>query len=248
MGIICELIGISMVDMIDFDKIEEEQEQKTETEKSLSVQNANVPEVATEKRTAESVIEEQRQKNYAEIAKSEKFQKRSTEIDARTVGAKLDKDDNEAYKQELENQYARYELNKKKEALDYRMKLERKTTKEKVKADVAIIKRETALKRYGYLYKPTKKEVLDENGNPLKDENGNIIYQEIPAKDFTPSKFINQTREFANWYNNLSTSMQKLIKTTLKIIFFGGLAAILVWLAVTGVKWLVDSGILVGAA
>lgn len=234
--------------MIDFDKLKQEQEQKIADEKSLSIQSANVPEVAAEKKTVESVIEEQRQKNYAQIAKNEEFQKRSTEIDARAVGAKLDKDDNEAYQQELENQYARYELDKKKEALDYRMKLERKTTKEKVKADVAIIKRETALKRYGYLYKPTRKEVLDENGNPMKDEDGNIIYQEIPAKDFTPSKFINQTREFTNWYNNLSTSMQKLIKTTLKIVFFGGLAALVVWLAVTGVKWLVDSGVLVGAA
>lgn len=237
-----------MIEMTDFDKLKQEQEQKIADEKSLSIQNANFPEVASEKKTVESVIEEQRQKNYAQIAKNEEFQKRSTEIDARAVGAKLDKDDNEAYQQELENQYARYELDKKKEALDYRMKLERKTTKEKVKADVAIIKRETALKRYGYLYKPTRKEVLDENGNPMKDEDGNIVYQEIPAKDFTPSKFINQTREFTNWYNNLSTSMQKLIKTTLKIVFFGGLAALVVWLAVTGVKWLVDSGVLVGAA
>ena len=32
MGIICELIGRSMVDMIDFDKMEQEQEQKTEQE------------------------------------------------------------------------------------------------------------------------------------------------------------------------------------------------------------------------
>ena len=232
--------------MTNFDEIEKEQEQKTESEKSVTVQNANVPEIATEKRTAESVIEEQRQKNYSEIAKNEKFQKRSTEIDARTVGAKLDKDDNEAYKQELENQYARYELDKKKEALDYRMKLERKTTKEKVKADVAEVKREIALQRYGYLYKPTKKEVLDADGNTVKDENGNVVYQEIPAKDFTPSKFINWTKEFANWYGNLSKSMQNVIKTTLKILFFGGIAALLIWGAVTGIKLLIDSGILVG--
>lgn len=235
-----------MVEMTNFDEIEKEQEQKTESEKSVTVQNANVPEIATEKRTAESVIEEQRQKNYSEIAKNEKFQKRSTEIDARTVGAKLDKDDNEAYKQELENQYARYELDKKKEALDYRMKLERKTTKEKVKADVAEVKREIALQRYGYLYKPTKKEVLDADGNTVKDENGNVVYQEIPAKDFTPSKFINWTKEFANWYGNLSKSMQNVIKTTLKILFFGGIAALLIWGAVTGIKLLIDSGILVG--
>lgn len=235
-----------MVEMTNFDEIEKEQEQKTESEKSVTVQNANVPEIATEKRTAESVIEEQRQKNYSEIAKNEKFQKRSTEIDARTVGAKLDKDDNEAYKQELENQYARYELDKKKEALDYRMKLERKTTKEKVKADVAEVKREIALQRYGYLYKPTKKEVLDADGNTVKDENGNVVYQEIPAKDFTPSKFINWTKEFANWYGNLSKSMQNVIKTTLKILFFCGIAALLIWGAVTGIKLLIDSGILVG--
>ena len=237
-----------MIEMTNFDEIEKKQKQKNESEKSLTAQTANVPEVTTEKRTAESVIEAQRQINYERISENKDFQERSAVIDTRAVGAKLDKADNETYQQELENQYARYELDKKKEALDYRMKLERKTTKEKVKADVAEVKRAIALQRYGYLYKPTKKEVLDADGNTVKDENGNVVYQEIPAKDFTPSKFINWTKEFANWYGNLSKSMQNVIKTTLKILFFGGIAALLIWGAVTGFKWLIDSGILVGVS
>ena len=56
-----------MVEMTNFDEIEKEQEQKTESDKSLTSQTAKVPEVATEKRTAESVIEAQRQ--YLSVSK-----------------------------------------------------------------------------------------------------------------------------------------------------------------------------------
>ena len=192
----------------------------------------------------DSIIESQREKNLRAISKNEDFQKASLMNDMRAVGAKLQEEENETWQHELENEYKQYELKKYKETLDYKTKKEKHIVKEKVKAEVAKQKYDIALARYGYLYKPQLKQICDDNGNPVLDKDGNPVTTVIPAKDFTPNKFINKTKELVNFYANLSDEIKKAICVTLKLVLIiGGIAIVGVGLKML-VDWLVGAGVL----
>lgn len=191
----------------------------------------------------ESIIADQHKKNLSVIAENEAFQKVALSNDLRSVGAKLQAEENQTWSDELENEYKRYELSKKKEALDYKTKLEKNIVKEEVKAEVANKKYSVAFARYGYLYKSQTKPVLDENGDPILDENGKPVTTTVPAKDFTPNKFINKTKELVVFYDNLSDEIKKVIWVSLKLVavglgivglYFGG-KALVGWLESIGI-------------
>ena len=191
----------------------------------------------------ESIIADQHKKNLAVIAENEAFQKVALSNDLRSVGAKLQAEENQTWNDELENEYKRYELSKKKEALDYKTKLEKNIVKDEVKAEVANKKYSVALARYGYLYKSQTKPVLDKNGDPVLDENGKPVTTTIPAKDFTPNKFINKTKELVAFYDNLSDEIKKVIWVSFKLLlvglgivglYFGG-KALINWLESVGI-------------
>ena len=191
----------------------------------------------------ESIIADQHKKNLAAIAENEDFKKVALSNDLRSVGAKLQAEENQTWNDELENDYKRYELSKKKEALDYKTKLEKNIVKEEVKAEVANKKYSVALARYGYLYKSQTKPVLDKNGDPVLDENGKPVTTTIPAKDFTPNKFINKTKELVAFYDNLSDEIKKVIWVSFKLVlvglgivglYFGG-KALVNWLESVGI-------------
>ena len=192
----------------------------------------------------DSIIEEQHKKNLAAIAQNEEFKRASMTNDMRAVGAKLQKAENDTWDAELANEYKRYELNKRKEALDYKTKLEKNITKEQVKAEVANKKYDVALARYGYLYKPQVKQILDENGEPILDENGKPMTKVIPAKDFTPNKFINKTKELVNFYDNLSSQVKKAIWVSLKLVLVAGGIVALVFGFKALIGYLEQAGIL----
>ena len=191
------------------------------------------------------IIEAQRAENLRKISESDVFKKKSAEVDVRKVNADLDKDANEVLSDELKNELDQYEIKKRKQALDYKQKLEKNVVKEEVKAEIASKRYETALKRYGYLYKPVYKDALDESGNPLLDEEGNKIKILVPNKDFTPNKFINRSKELANWYDNLSDTIKKAIWTTVKMSLFVGLGSLVIWLIIELFKKLAASGALI---
>lgn len=192
----------------------------------------------------DSIIESQREKNLRAISKNEDFQKASLMNDMRSVGAKLQEEENETWQHELKNEYKQYELKKLKETLDYKTKKEKHIVKEKVKAEVAKQKYDIALARYGYLYKPQLKQICDDNGNPVLDKDGNPVTTVIPAKDFTPNKFINKTKELVNFYANLSDEIKKAIWVTCKFILFVGVVAIVGVGLKMLIDWLVSVGVL----
>ena len=200
--------------------------------------------VPVEDISGDKIIEKQRKKNLAAIAQNENFQKAAMMNDLRSVGAKLQKQENNTWDEELENDYKRYELSKKKEALDYKTKLEKNIVKEQVKAEVSQKKYEVALARYGYLYKQQTKPVLDANGDPVVDENGKPVMQVIPAKDFTPNKFINKTKELVAFYDNLSDQVKKAIGVTFKLFLIAGGLTLLYFGIKAGINWLSTIGVL----
>lgn len=227
-----------MVEMPSIDKLKA----MTIVSEEESEQEEKLPANSTISR--DSIIESQREKNLRAISKNEDFQKASLMNDMRAVGAKLQEEENETWQHELENEYKQYELKKYKETLDYKTKKEKHIVKEKVKAEVAKQKYDIALARYGYLYKPQLKQICDDNGNPVLDKDGNPVTTVIPAKDFTPNKFINKTKELVNFYANLSDEIKKAIWVTLKLILIvGGIAVVGVALKML-VDWLVSAGVL----
>lgn len=205
-------------------------------------QEEKIPENSTISR--DSIIESQREKNLRAISNNEDFQKTSLMNDMRAVGAKLQEEENKTWEHELKNEYKQYELKKFKEALDYKTKKEKHIVKEKVKAEVAKQKYDIALARYGYLYKPQLKQICDDNGNPVLDKDGNPVTTVIPAKDFTPNKFINKTKELVNFYANLSDEIKKAIWVTCKFILFVGVVAIVGVGLKMLIDWLVSVGVL----
>lgn len=227
-----------MVEMPSIDKLKA----MTIVSEEESEQEEKLPANSTISR--DSIIESQREKNLRAISKNEDFQKASLMNDMRAVGAKLQEEENETWQHELENEYKQYELKKYKETLDYKTKKEKHIVKEKVKAEVAKQKYDIALARYGYLYKPQLKQICDDNGNPVLDKDGNPVTTVIPAKDFTPNKFINKTKELVNFYANLSDEIKKAIWVTCKLFLVVGVIAAIGVALKALVDWLVSAGVL----
>lgn len=190
------------------------------------------------------IISEAREHDLECISKNEEFQEKSLNINARDINSKLDKLGNEVLDREINNKYKQYQLKKLEEKLDYKTKKEKNLIKQEVKGEIAKKKYEIAYKRYGYLYKPTYKEVVDENGNVVLDDEGKPVMTTVPSKNFTPNKFINIMKEAANFWANLSTNTQKIIWTTIKFLILGGVASLVIWAMITIFQKLAQSGVL----
>lgn len=166
---------------------------------------------------AKAVVENQRKADLQAISENEEFKNASKLVNERKVYNELKKEANQIKDEELNREWEEYLLKKKKEAQDYRTKLEKNVIKQEVKADVYKKKREIAEKRFGYLYKD--------------------------MKDFTPSKALNRLKEFRNWYNNLSDTIHKIVNTTLKWVFRLGLTTGGIFALYGILKWLLNNGL-----
>lgn len=164
--------------------------------------------------SANDVVNKQRNIDLEKISKNENFKKASEEVSLRSVETLLRKDAVAVLSQENQNKLQEYILQKQKEELDYRAKREKNLIKKKVDAEVKNKETEIAYSRYGYLYK-TK-------------------------ADFTPNKFINKYKEFANWYKNLGDTTKNIIKTSLKIFMW----ICIVLIVFFACRWLINSGII----
>lgn len=188
-----------------------------------------------ERKTAESVIEEQRQADLQRIGEQSNFQELSHEIAYREVNALLSKEQLDILTIEQQNKYREYALQKEIEKLDYIARHEHKIIKEGIKAELYQRKKENAIARYGYLYTPTIVETIDKNGERV---------EVVEYKDFTISKTINRFKEFNRRFKNLSAETRKVIFTMLKTAFWL-LIALGVGFGLYGlIKWLIDSGVL----
>lgn len=165
----------------------------------------------------DTILDEQYEKNKAEISASEDFKNLTKEVTARSIKAQLSEDMLAIISNEQKNELAKYMLSIQKKQLDYRRKKENKLIYEEVKADIYNKKVESLKKRYGYLYK--------------KDENGYII-------DFVPSKIHNRIQEITNWWKGTSENFKKIIKGVCKILLWSAILFIVLKVGYNVLKWI----------
>lgn len=231
-----------MEEFAPIDEIKKEAEERIE-QKSVVVAQPIESDKNEKPNGAVEVVEEQAKKDYIAISENEAFRKASLETNTREVTAELQAKVNEIQDKELQNEYQAYLLKKKKEELDYRVKREKDIIKQDVKAQVFNKKYSIAKQRYGYLYNPTWQDKLDENGKPMKNENGEPIRELVPSKDFTSNGFLNKMREFEHYYENLSVTARKAIWTALKTVLIIGAIALGGFLLWKLVAFIANSGI-----
>lgn len=189
---------------------------------------------------SDSIIAAQKEKDLSEIKDNEKFKQLSKAITEREIGYKLQENALTIQGKEFQNQYDEYVLKKKKEALAFRIKKERNIVSQQVKAELNEEKRRISEKRFGYLYEADGTYTYYE-----KDVSGKLIeLQAIKYKNFTPSYSINRLKELQNWYKNQTETAQKAIWTTVKFVFFSGIAVASVFIIIKLLRWLAVSGAL----
>ena len=154
-----------------------------------------------------------------ELRESNEYKQQVDEIVKESASVLIQHDKLNILSEKQKNELAEYELECEKQQLAYRKKKEKKLIKEQAKAKIQKQKIEILQTRYGYLYK------LDDNGKPI---------------DFVSSKFVNKYKEFCNWYSTTSDGFKKIVKGTLKIMFWCGV----IFLAYKGFRWLANSGIM----
>lgn len=161
-------------------------------------------------------IKSQYEKDKQEVVNSDGFKLLSKEITERAAKAMLTEDMLRVLSAEQKNELALHILECEKEKIQYRKKKEKKVILEDVKADVFNKKVEALKKKYGYLYE--------------KDENGNIL-------NFVPSKTYNKYRAFCNWWENTTDGFKKIVKGTLKVLFWTSVAGLVVMLGYKFFNW-----------
>lgn len=164
-------------------------------------------------------IDEDYEKKLYELRNSTEYQNSVDELVKAGADTLLQHDRLSVLSEKQKNELAEYELDCEKQQLAYRKKKEKKLIKEQAKAKIQKQKIEILQTRYDYLYK------LDDNGKPI---------------DFVSSKFVNKYKEFCNWYSTTSDGFKKIVKGTLKIMFWCGV----IFLAYKGFRWLANSGIM----
>jgi hypothetical protein len=151
---------------------------------------------------------------------NEDFKKLTNEIVVRSAKAELSKDMLAILTEEQKNELTAYMLECEKGKLAYRKKQEKKVIIEEVKAEVSNKKIEALKKRYGYLYQK------DENGEPI---------------GFVANKAVNKYKEFCNWWDGTTDGFKRLVKGSLKVLFWTGLITLACVLGYRGIKWITDN-------
>lgn len=162
-------------------------------------------------------IQSQYENNKQQLVNNEDFKKLTQEITERTAKAELGKDMLEVLSKEQKNELALYVLECEKQQIEYRKKHEKKVILEEVQAEVFDKKVKALKKKYGYLYK--------------KDENGEIV-------NFIPSKAYNKYRAFCHWWENTTDGFKKIVKGTLKVLFWCAIVGLVVLVGYKLFDWI----------
>lgn len=162
-------------------------------------------------------IENQYAQNTTALTQSEDFKKLTQEIVKRRAKADLSKDMLAVLDDEQKNALAKFILDCEKEKLEFRKKKEKKIIIEEIKADLFNKKVEALKKKYGYLYK--------------RDENGDLI-------GFVPNKMYNKYASFCNWWANTTDGFRKIVKGTLKVVFWVGVAGLAIVIGYNLFEWI----------
>lgn len=148
------------------------------------------------------------------------FKSLTNEIVIRSAKAELSKDMLEILTQEQKNELSAYLLECEKQKLSYRKKQEKKVIIEEVKAEVSNKKIEALKKRYGYLYPK------DNDGQPV---------------GFIANKAVNKYKEFCNWWDGTTDSFKRLVKGSLKVLFWAGVITLVGIVGYRALKWVADN-------
>lgn len=162
-------------------------------------------------------IENQYAQNTSALTQSEDFKNLTQEIVKRKAQADLSKDMLEVLNEEQKNALAKFVLDCEKDKLEFRKKKEKKIIIEEIKADLFNKKVEALKKKYGYLYK--------------RDENGDLI-------GFVPNKAYNKYASFCNWWANTTDGFKKIVKGTLKVVFWVGVAGLAIVIGYNLFEWI----------
>lgn len=162
-------------------------------------------------------IENQYAQNTSALTQSEDFKNLTQEIVKRKAQADLSKDMLEVLNEEQKNALAKFVLDCEKDKLEFRKKKEKKIIIEEIKADLFNKKVEALKKKYGYLYK--------------RDENGDLI-------GFVPNKMYNKYASFCNWWANTTDGFRKIVKGTLKVVFWVGVAGLAIVIGYNLFDWI----------
>lgn len=162
-------------------------------------------------------IENQYAQNTSALTQSEDFKNLTQEIVKRKAQADLSKDMLEVLNEEQKNALAKFVLDCEKDKLEFRKKKEKKIIIEEIKADLFNKKVEALKKKYGYLYK--------------RDENGDLI-------GFVPNKMYNKYASFCNWWANTTDGFRKIVKGTLKVVFWVGVAGLAIVIGYNLFEWI----------
>lgn len=162
-------------------------------------------------------IENQYAQNTSALTQSEDFKNLTQEIVKRKAQADLSKDMLEVLNEEQKNALAKFVLDCEKDKLEFRKKKEKKIIIEEIKADLFNKKVEALKKKYGYLYK--------------RDENGDLI-------GFVPNKMYNKYASFCNWWANTTDGFKKIVKGTLKVVFWVGVAGLAIVIGYNLFEWI----------
>ena len=151
---------------------------------------------------------------------NEDFKKLTNEIVVRSAKAELSKDMLAILTEEQKNELTAYMLECEKGKLAYRKKQEKKVIIEEVKAEVSNKKIEALKKRYGYLYPK------DEKGEPV---------------GFIANKAVNKYKEFCNWWDGTTDGFKRIVKGSMKVLFWIGVITLVCVLGYRGIKWITDN-------
>ena len=154
------------------------------------------------------------------LQSNEDFKKLTNEIVVRSAKAELSKDMLAILSEEQKNELTAYMLECEKGKLAYRKKQEKKVIIEEVKAEVSNKKIEALKKRYGYLYPK------DENGEPI---------------GFVANKAVNKYKEFCNWWDGTTDGFKRIVKGSLKVLFWTGLIVLVGIVGYRALKWVADN-------
>lgn len=169
---------------------------------------------------AHSEIQNEYGRAKQELQSNEDFKKLAGEIVARSAKAELSKDMLAILSEEQKNELTAYLLECEKGKLAYRKKQEKKVIIEEVRAEVSNKRIEALKKRYGYLYKK------DENGEPI---------------GFVANKAVNKYKEFCNWWDGTTDGFKRIVKGSLKTLFWIGVASLICIIGYRALRWVADN-------
>ena len=169
---------------------------------------------------AHSEIQNEYGRAKQELQSNEDFKKLAGEIVARSAKAELSKDMLAILSEEQKNELTAYLLECEKGKLAYRKKQEKKVIIEEVRAEVSNKRIEALKKRYGYLYPK------DEKGEPI---------------GFVANKTVNKYKEFCNWWDGTTDGFKRIVKGSLKVMFWAGVITLVGIVGYRALKWVADN-------